>query len=205
MCSKIQRINTYEDDRFEKDILKQHGAFVIDGKYKCSFRIINKDSSMVFFDREIDVLELIDEFRFYSEHIINYYDKNMKLIKAFQPIKTFYINIKDIQPSQFYVDKDKVKAVETFIGNEEEICIPVFKLEGYFVSLDGHTRLYYAVTKKYSRVRAYFSEPGDYLEDFVAEARKRHVYSPFDLSLISHKEYEQKWNKFCDDFFKSKK
>lgn len=201
MSNIIQRIDNYEDDRFDKDILRQHGAFIIDGKYKCSFRIINKDSAIVFFDKEINLNKLIDEFRFYSEHIINFYDNNMNLIKSFPTKEIFYINIKDIQPSQFYVDMDKVKAIESFIESKEDICIPLTKIKDYFVSSDGHTRLYYATTKGYSKIRAFFTEPGDYLEGFVEEARKRNVYSPYDLKLITHEEYKIKWHKFCDDFF----
>ncbi|EJP6473539.1 hypothetical protein NHI66_002890 [Clostridium botulinum] len=52
-------------------------------KYKCGFRITNKDFATVFFDKKIDLFKLIDEFRFYSEHIIYFYDENMKLIKYF--------------------------------------------------------------------------------------------------------------------------
>lgn len=201
MSNIIQRIDTYEDHRFDKDILRQHGAFIIDGKYKCSFRIINKDSAIVFFDKEVDLNKLIDEFRFYAEHIINFYDDNMNIIKSFPTKEIFYINIKDIQPSQFYVDMDKVKAIESFIESEEDICIPLTKIKDYFVSTDGHTRLYYATIKGYSSIRAFFTEPENYLEKFVEEARKRNVYSPYDLKLISHEEYKIKWHKFCHDFF----
>lgn len=204
MSNKIQRIDIYEDDRFDKDILRQHGAFIVDGKYKCSFRITNKDSAIVFFDKEIDVCKLIDEFRFYSEHIINFYDENMKLIKYFPPIEIFHISIKDIQPSQFFVDMDKVKAIESFIESEEDICIPLAKIKDYFISMDGHTRLYYATTKGYSKVRAYFTDPGDYLDEFAKEARNRKIYSPHDLNLISREEYKMKWDKFCDDFFRER-
>ena len=72
MNHKIQRINNYDDDRFDKEILNQHGAFIIDEKYKCSFKIISKDSAIVLFHKEVDVFQLIDEFRFYSGHIINF-------------------------------------------------------------------------------------------------------------------------------------
>lgn len=201
MNHKIQRINSYEDDRFDKDILNQHGAFIVDEKYKCSFKIIDKDSAIVLFDKEVDVFQLIDKFRFYSGHIINFYGEDMELIKAFPTINIFHITIKDIQPSQFFVDMDKVKAIESFIKSEEDIIISLAKIKDSLISLDGHTRLYYAVSKGYSKVKGYLTEPGDYLENFVEEARKRKVYSPYDLELISHEEYEIKWNKFCDDFF----
>lgn len=204
MSNKIQRINIYEDDRFDKDILRQHGAFIVDRKYKCSFRIINKDSALVFFDKEVDVCELINEFRFYSEHIVNFYDENMELIRSFPPKEIFYINIKDIQPSQFFVDRDKVKAIESFIESEDDICIPLAKINNYCISEDGHTRLYYAVTKGYSRVRAYFTKHGDYTKEFADEAMRRKVYSPYDLKLLSHEEYKIKWDGFCDDFFRER-
>ncbi|WP_291570313.1 hypothetical protein [Clostridium sp. UBA4548] len=204
MEHKIQRINNYDDERFDKEILRQHGAFIVDGKYNCSFKIVNEDSAIAFFDKEINVLQLIDEFRFYSEHIVNFYNKNMDLIKVFSPIKVFSILIRDIQPSQFFVDMDKVKAIQSFINNEEDIIIPLAKLKDSFISLDGHTRLYYAVSRGYTKVKGYLTEPGDYLEGFVEEARKRKVYSPYDLELISHEDYKIKWDKFCDDFFKAR-
>lgn len=204
MEHKIQRINSYDDERFDKEILRQHGAFIVDEKYKCSFKIMNEDSAIVFYDKEIDVLQLIDEFRFYSEHIVNFYSKDMQLIKVFPPIKVFSILIRDIQPSQFFVDMDKVKAIQSFINNEEDIIIPLAKLKDSFISLDGHTRLYYAVSRGYTKVKGYLTEPGDYLEGFVEEARKRKVYSPCNLELISHEDYKIKWDKFCDDFFKAR-
>lgn len=204
MGSKIQRINSYEDERFSKDILKEHGAFIVDDKFKCSFKIINIDSAVMYFDKEINAQDLIDEFRFYSEHIINFYNEYMELIKAFPPLKIFDIGIMDIQPSQFFVDRDKVEAIRSFIEKEEDICIPVVKINNNIVSLDGHTRLFFAVKMGYSKVRAYYTGPGDYIDGFVEEARKRGVYSPYDLKLLSHEEYQIKWNKFCDDYFKER-
>lgn len=201
MIHTIQRINSYDDGRFNREVLNQHGAFIVDEKYKCSFKIINGNSAIVIFDKEVDVFQLIDEFRFYSEHIVNFYSEDMELIKAFSPIKIFHIDIKDIQPSQFFVDMDKVKAISSFIGCEDDIVISLAKIEDEFISLDGHTRLYYAVSKGYSKVKGYLTEPGEYIEGFVEEARKRKVFSPYDLELIPHEEYRIKWDKFCDDFF----
>lgn len=204
MEHKIQRINHYKDERFKEEVLKQHGAFIVDDIYRCSFKIINENSAMVEFDREVQVIQLIDEFRFYSQHIINFYDKDMMLIKAFPSMDIFYIDIKDIQPSQFYVDEEKVKAIESFIKSEEDIIIPLTKIGDTYISEDGHTRLYYAVSKGFTKVRGFITSPGDYTGEFAKEARKRKVYSPYDLKLISHEEYKIKWHKFCDDFFEGR-
>lgn len=201
MSHTIKRINSYDDFRFNREVLNQHGAFIVDEKYKCSFKIINENSAIVIFDKEVDMHQLIDEFRFYSGHIVNFYSEDMELIKAFPPMNIFHINIRDIQPSQFFVDMDKVKAISSFIECEDDIVISLAKIEDAFISLDGHTRLYYAVSKGYSKVKGYLTEQGDYLDGFVEEARKRNVFSPYDLELISHEEYRIKWDKFCDDFF----
>lgn len=204
LSNKIQRISSYEDARFAPHILRQRGAFVVDDKYIASFRIVNEDSAVVFFDPEINMDELIDEFRFYTEHIVNFYDGNMELIKSFPPMEIFYVNLEDIQPSQFYVDEDKVQAVADFINSEADIYIPIARIGDRLVSCDGHTRLYYAATRGYTKLKAFFADPGDYLAAFAEEARKRNVHSPYDLELISHDEYEKKWHDFCDNFFQER-
>ena len=201
MSEEIKRIDSYVDERFDDEVLKQHGAFIVDGKYQCSFRIINKDSAIVCFDKEVKVLEVIDEFRFYSEHITNFYNEDNELIKAFPEVDVFDIEINNIQPSQFFVDLDKVNAIETFIKDEDDIIIALIKKDDQFISLDGHTRLYYAVSKGYSKVKGFLTETDDSIYGFVEEARKRNVFNPSQLILVPHDEYEIKWNKFCDDFF----
>ena len=73
-----------------------------------------------------------------------------------------------------------------------------------YISLDGHTRLYYAVMNGWTAVRAVEVSLGDYIYDFVEEAVKRDIRTPYDLKMVSHPEYEEKWNQFCDDFFASR-
>lgn len=204
MSGRIRRIDTYNDNRFAKDVLKQHGAFVVDGIHMCSFKIINKDSAMVVFDNGVDVDKLIEEFRFYSGHIVYFYSAEMALIRSFLPVRAFDIYLKDIQPSQFLVDVAKLKAIDAFIESAEDICIPLAKVGDCFVSMDGHTRLYLAAQKGFATVRAYLADPMEYLWDFVQEARKRNVYSPYDLRLVSHEEYKIEWDQFCDDFFRER-
>ncbi|MDO5152689.1 MAG: hypothetical protein Q4D50_04940 [Eubacteriales bacterium] len=45
---------------------------------------------------------------------------------------------------------------------------------------------------------------GDSIYGFVEEAVKRNIRTPYDLQLVSHEEYEEKWNKFCDNYFAQK-
>lgn len=203
MTHKIQRINKYNDVRFTKEVLLQHGAFIIDEQYKCSFKITEKDAAVIEFNKEVNIEEVIDEFRFYAEHITNFYDVSGNLIKSFPKINIFKINVEEVQPSQFYVDEDKVKAVSSFITSGLDIKVPLTKINGELVSLDGHTRLYLAAKRGYKQVYGFYTQPDDYIGKFVLEAKHRNIFTPYDLSIVSHVEYEEKWNKFCDDFFKS--
>lgn len=65
--------------------------------------------------------------------------------------------------------------------------------------------MYYAVMQKWNKVRTVIGKTDEWVYKFVEEARKRNVFTPKDMKLISHKEYEEKWNRFCDKIFKEDK
>ena len=95
----------------------------------------------------------------------------------------------------------KLSAVKTFIHESDDVVIQVTPNDDRYISLDGHTRLFLAAQKGYKAIRAVISEPDDCILTFVAEAKRRGVYSPKDLLLLSHDEYEVKWNRYCDSVF----
>lgn len=199
----IKRIDSYDDPRFSKEVLAQHGAFIIDDKYPCSFKIIGDDTAQVDYHDFSDIAPIIDSFRFFAEHIGNFCDKSGRTVASFEPVRSKLFPVAEIQPSQFYVDEDKIKAVSSFIGSGEDIVIPVMldKRTGRYISLDGHTRMYYAYLQGYESIKVFESETNDYVLRFADEAVKRGVQKVSDITLLSHSEYEIKWNKFCDDFF----
>ncbi len=196
----IQRINSYDDRRFSQRVLYQHGCFLVDGK-PYEIEITSEKEAVVRGEDTSVFTELIDGFRFFTPHITVFYDRTGGLIKRFPDNPPFCVPLDLIQPSQFYVDLDKVRAVGSFISSPEDIIIQVLPFEGKYISLDGHTRLYYAVTQGWSYVRAVAEESDDWVFRFVEEAKKRNVTSPCDLIPLDHGEYEVKWNGFCDDFF----
>lgn len=201
MSHKIERVNQYNDTRFSREVLLEHGAFLIDDKYKCSFKIMHENTAIVEFDKEVNINEIIDEFRFYAEHITKFYDTNNKLIKSFKDINIFKVNIADIQPSQFYVDKNKVESVSYFVKSEDDIIIPLAKINDELVSIDGHTRLYVATKRGYKQVYGFYTLTENYISDFVLEAKRRNVLTPYDLKILTHDEYKIKWNEFCNNLF----
>ncbi len=196
----IKRIDSYSDSRFSQKVLYQHGCFLVDGE-PYEIEITSEKEAVVRGEDAAVFSELIDEFRFFTPHITVFYDKSGGLIKKFPENPPFSVPLELIQPSQFYVDLDKVRAVGIFITKPEDIIIQVLPWEGKYISLDGHTRLYYAVTQGWGCVRAVAEESDDWVYGFVGEAEKRGVFSPADLTPLTHEEYEVKWNRFCDGFF----
>ncbi len=200
METDIQRIDRYDDGRFSKNVLYQHGAFLVNGK-PYEIEVIDRCSAVV---RGEDVSlypELIDMFRFYAGHITRFVDKNGAILLKFPPVDIFIVGLDKIQPSQFYVDKSKLEAVKTFIHRPEDIVIPVISDGDIFISLDGHTRLAAAMDFRYKEVCAFISEDSGNIHGFVSEARKRGIGTPYDMKRVSHDEYEVLWDKFCDDYF----
>lgn len=196
----ITRINTYDDHRFSQDALNQHGCYLVDGVVPIEIKIISQSEAIIIGD-ETYFNEVIDEFRFNAEHITKFYDESGKLVKKFKDVELFKLDIDQIQPIQFFVDRDKLEAVKSFVNGEEDVIIPVAMHDVTYASLDGHTRLYLAYILGFKHVYAYFSEDFDGFDYFFDEARKRNIYAAKDLILLEHEEYLDKWDKFCDEYY----
>lgn len=197
---EIKRINSYDDPRFSKTTLKQHGCFLADNM-PYEIEIVGEREAVIHGEDPNAFSEIIGEFRFYTPHITKFYDEAHNLLKTYTEQEIFTIALADIQPSQFYVDEDKITAVSSFINAPEDIIIQVMKHGDRYISLDGHTRLYYAVMQGWDHVRAVEETSNDYIYGFVEESIKRGIYTPYDMEMVCHEEYEVKWNQFCDDFF----
>ncbi len=197
---EIKRINTYNDSRFSQNALNQHGCFLVDG-IPYEIEIISEREAAVRGENPAAFLPLIDQYRFFTPHITRFFDENGNVVKEYPQTDIFELKLEQIQPSQFYVDSVKIDAIRTFIHQPQDIIIQVMPHEDRYISLDGHTRLYYAVMNEWTTVRAVMETSDDWVYRFVDEAQKRGVYTPKDMSLISHSEYEQKWNRFCDEIF----
>ena len=196
----ITRINSYDDARFSKRALLQHGCFLAE-EVPCEVEIISDDGAIVQGRNEKAYPEVIEEFRFYAPHITRFFNVQGSLLKEYPAVQLLTIPLKQIQPSQLYVDEEKITAIESFIHKPDDIIIQVLPHEGRYISLDGHTRLYYAVMMGWNSIRAVVDTAGDYIYGFVEEAQRRNIHAPKDMELLSHREYEEKWNRFCDAYF----
>lgn len=197
---KIKRIDAYNDPRFSKAVLLQHGAFLVNN-LPYEVEIVSEKEAFVRGADSAYFSEVIDEFRFYTPHIYRFYDTHHTVVKEFSAVTLFEIPPEQIQPSQFYVDMDKITAIRSFIHRPEDIIIPVMPYKDRYVCLDGHTRLFYAVMKGWKSVRAVLDTSDDWIFRFIAEAQGRNIFRPKDMVAVSHEEYEEKWNRFCDALF----
>lgn len=196
----IERINNYCDPRFSQSVLNQHGTYLVDGK-PYEIEIISDYEAQVRGAKSDAISELIEEFRFNAPQITRFLSESGEVLFERTHENTITLSIEEIQPSQFYIDEEKLNAVGTFLNKAEDIIIQVAPYEGGYVSLDGHTRLYYAVINGWTQVRAIVCEVDDWVRDFVTEAKKRGIFSPTNLILLPHTEYTEKWDRFCADFF----
>lgn len=196
----IKRIDSYEDERFSKTALQQHGAYLVDDSpYEIVITSRNKAVVNGADNRLFD--SLIEEFRYHAPHITEFVDRQGRQIKSFPPDDIVEIKLDSIQPSQFYIDEEKINAIAAFIKTPEDVIVQVIKWNDRYISLDGHTRLFYAYKRGFTYVNAVIADVEDWVWDFVREANARNIYKVSDMTLLPHDEYEIKWNQFCRDFF----
>lgn len=197
---EIKRIHSYKDQRFSDKVLLSHWCFLVDD-IPYEVEIISDFEAIIRGAKREWYVKVIEEFRFHTPHITRFIDDCGHVIKEYPKVPLLTLFLDQIQPSQFYVDEDKLAAISTFIYQPEDIIIQVMPFEDRYISLDGHTRLYYAVMKGWDTVRAIKVVSDDYIYGFVKEAKRRSILSPKDMVLVSHEEYVEKWVRFCEDFF----
>ncbi len=197
---KIKRIDSYTDGRFSKRVLNQHGAYLVfDTPYEVE--IISSTEAVIRGNNPDFYKALIEEFRFHAPHIVLFYDKTGKIVEEYPQPNLIEIELDSIQPSQFFVDEEKLEAVQTFIHKPEDIVIQVIPWKTRYISLDGHTRLYLAEQSGFNFVKAVICDTEDWVWRFVREAEQRNILCPRDMVLLPHERYVIEWNQYCEDIF----
>lgn len=197
---EIKRVTEYNNPLFSQIVLNQRGAFLIDEE-AYEIEIISNDSAFVRGKNRENFKKLIEYFRYYSPHINNFFDENNKKIISFEKKPVLTLEVDKIQPSQFYIDEDKVNALKGFIKNSKDIVIQVVKSDDGYICVDGHTRLFIAFLKNFKTVLAIETEFDDDTNYFVSQAKKRNIFTIKDLELVPHSDYKKLWLNFCDSYF----
>ena len=106
----IQRIDNYTDTRFSKNVLEPHGAYLIDGD-PYEIEITGSSEATVRGKDPAAYAELIEEFRFHAPHITRFFDEAGSLLAEYPVPEIIEVEIDRIQPSQFFVDEEKLAAI----------------------------------------------------------------------------------------------
>lgn len=116
------------------------------------------------------------------------------------------LKIQDLQPSQFYISKEKLDGVLSWF-NPQDLSnfepIPIKVLQDKIVLMDGHTRIVAALLHNIDKVPLTWESDElswDMYEACVEACIHRHIHSPYDLKdrIISKEEYKYKWDAWCD-------
>lgn len=118
----ITRVNSYKDDRFSQKVLLQHGCFLVE-EAPYEVEIISDFEAIVRGENREMYPEVIEEFRFYTPHITRFLDGHGEMVKEYPKAQPFSVSLEQIQPSQFYVDEEKLAAVSSFIREPDDIII----------------------------------------------------------------------------------
>ena len=137
---EITRINTYDDPRFPAEVLRQHGAFLTEDGAPCAVRIVDLRTAAVDAP-EAALADVIGLFRFFAGHITVFQDTRGRLLRSFPEVPLFRVPLASLQPSQFFIDEDKLAAVPTFVHASEDVVVPVVRDGERLIACDGHTRL----------------------------------------------------------------
>jgi len=119
--------------------------------------------------------------------------------------KSFMMKLGEIQPSQLFINSEKLSLVmKTFDANPRLIePIPVKKIGEQIVFVDGHTRAFAVFLKSMSEVNVYWEEDEldwDAYEVCVDWCKKEGINTIADLKerVIPSNEYQVLWLDRCE-------
>ncbi len=120
-------------------------------------------------------------------------------------VHIFTMRLEDIQPSQLFINAEKLSHVlRTFDPSDPETLppIPVRKLAGQIIFTDGHTRALAAFLSGHPEIRVFWDEDELDWEAYaicVQWCREEGIRTIADLKdrVIPREEYERLWIQRC--------
>ncbi|MCL1997275.1 MAG: ParB/RepB/Spo0J family partition protein [Turicibacter sp.] len=199
---RIIRADTADSDIFSPEKLA-FGAccFFTEDRNSTYFFEIHGQKATLFPEKNVYIAEVIREFLAYSNFICEIYDSSGNILLKIPQKESKLLDIRKIQPSQFYINGRKLANCQNWIKTRKDIFIPVTAHGGKIIALDGHSRLKAAAALGFDTVFVYEDETEEYIFDFAIEAEKRRIYSVFDMEILTDEEYTVKWREYCQNFF----
>lgn len=118
---------------------------------------------------------------------------------------TFKLKIKEIQPSQLYLNKEKLQIISEMLRYSPKSQIdpiPIKKLLNRLVATDGHSRLFVAWQHGFTEIDAYWDideEDWEAYEICVNWCLKEEIEFIGDLQnrIIDNEDYSKLWIERC--------
>jgi hypothetical protein len=117
---------------------------------------------------------------------------------------TFQMKLESIQPSQSYINSEKLRYVMRQLQSKPVFIkpIPVKKLEDQIVFVDGHTRALAALLLGLSEIPVCWEDEGldwDEYKVCVGWCKEEGIHTISDLKnrIVSHKDYKVLWLDRC--------
>lgn len=195
-------IRTYEDNYYKEKSRILGNCFnvkISNITYHYEF-IIQNNTAVINTDNQEYINEVIEKFRFYNKYISTFKTKDNSFYKSFDDVYTYKLPISVIQPSQFFINEDKLNHLDNYL-DIDEIYLPVNIINDEYVLLDGHHRLYLAYLNHLKMVNVYLDDYDYSISDFVYFAKEQNIKNIKDLKVISKELYKELWDGFCDQYF----
>ena len=155
--------------------------------YHYEFEINDKEAK-VKYDSILYIKEAIKEFRKYNQQVSSFYNENRTFYQGFDPIFTFKLPIDILQPTEFFIDEQKLDTIEKYLGNET-LYVPVCIIDDEYVLLDGHARVRYLQDNYVKMVDVYLAEPKEYTQDVIYIAKENNLFKIKQMEILPHEEY----------------
>lgn len=117
---------------------------------------------------------------------------------------TFLMELSRIQPSQLYISLRKLNNVMENFASKPSLMepIPIKKLGGKIVLVDGHTRALAALLHRFPRIPVYWEEEElnwEAYEICVRWCQAEEIYTIADLTnrVVAHPAYKKLWYERC--------
>lgn len=117
--------------------------------------------------------------------------------------KVIFMKLDQIQPSQLFISKKKLKSVlEKYPDLKQIDPIPIKKLNDEIIYTDGHTRAYAAYINGFKEIPIEWDEDELDWEMYsvcVEWCKSERIFTIADLEkkVISHEDYEKLWYERC--------
>lgn len=180
----------YESSYYMKDNLELGNCITVidkDTKFYYEFEV-QEDKALVKYNSILHIKDAINEFRKTNMQVSIFYNQDRSFYMAFDKVQTFKLPISILQPSKFFIDKNKLEAIEKHLANER-IYVPVEILDDEYVLLDGHARCRYLLLNDVKMIDVYIGKMTEEIKEYVYIAKENNLFKIKDMEILSHEDY----------------